>query len=87
VDSLAKKTKPIIKELIQYYYRTNNAGGNCHVVLDDGNLEVDTIQFCLEECKNANDCMGSLIMETLLEFAEEERETMFDSDWWGMVGK
>jgi len=31
--------KPLIKELIQYYYTWNGTGGYCHIALDDGNLE------------------------------------------------
>ena len=47
-----------IRQLIQAYYEEpgNGAGGNCHVVLDDGKLEDSSVHFCQEECKNHDEC-------------------------------
>lgn len=70
------KYKPIINDLINCYYEIdgNSAGGNLHIVLDDGNKDHDSIIFCKERCKSDNDQLGLLICNTLLEFTENELE-------------
>lgn len=78
--------KPVIKELIQYYYQLpNNAAGRfCHIVLDDGNLEDNNIWFCQEECEKHEDHFGYLIMTILRLFTEKEREKMYNNKHWGL---
>ena len=81
-----KKLKPIIKFLIQAYYESpdNYAGGNLHIVLDDGNIEHANIRWCKKECKKNNDSIGRVICDILLQYTEEELQIMYDEDWWGM---
>ena len=82
-----KKFKPLIKDLIQYYYNyspDNGCGGYLHAVLDDGNIEHSSIQHHQEDCEKNNDSLGGLICDVLLEFTEEELEEMYNSDFWGM---
>ena len=78
--------KPVIKELIQYYYDDleNSTGGYCHIALDDGNVEDGYLWWCREECRKHGDHFGRFIMEVLREFTVEERERMYEKDWWGM---
>ena len=76
--------KPLIKELIQFYYSFNGAGGYCHIALDDGNLEDEFLLFCQDECEKHEDYLGYLIAETLREFTIAEREEMYENGWWGM---
>ena len=83
------KFQPIIKDLIQFYYKEceQGAGGGCHIALDDGNLEDHHLLYCTQCCEETQDWLGYLIACTLLEFTIEEREKMYDNYWdikpWG----
>lgn len=83
-DKDFEKFKPVIKELIQLYYTFNGAGGWCHIALDDGNLEDESLYFCQEECEKHEDYLGYLIATTLRYFPGDVRELMYELDWWGM---
>jgi 2-hydroxy-3-keto-5-methylthiopentenyl-1-phosphate phosphatase len=78
--------KPFIKELIKFYYKDlgNSAGGYFHIVLDDGNIEDRCVWFCQEEAEKHNDTFGMFLGQVLRMFTEEEREKMYEGDWWGM---
>ena len=78
------KFKPLIKELIRFYYQTNPTGGCCHIALDDGNLDDESLFFCQKQCKKAEDLLGYLIAMTLCNFTESERAEIYKTDWWGM---
>jgi hypothetical protein len=46
-----------VVELIKELYKIEGAGGMLHIVVDDGNLEADHIQWCIDYCnqeENAN---------------------------------
>lgn len=68
--------KPYIKTLIEFYYNNleNIVGGNLHIVLDDNNVDDDSIKYCLEDCKRTDDTFGIFLCLVLLQFTEEERE-------------
>jgi hypothetical protein len=53
-----------LSKLIKQYYSLpgNLAGGNCHVVLDDNNIDDSSIERCIEICQIENDDLGLLIM-------------------------
>lgn len=70
--------------LIRIYYEFNPTGRCCHIALDDGNLDDDSLFSCQEYSNENNDLMGFTIATTLRYFTEEEREEMYDLDWWGM---
>ena len=50
-----KPTLPEVRPLIDAYYALpwNGAGGELHVVLDDGNVERSHIQWCLDNAQQA----------------------------------
>lgn len=56
----------------------NEVGGNLHIVLDDGNLEDDDIEFCLIRCATNSDFLGYTICANLLNISYEEREEIYD---------
>lgn len=80
--------KPFIKQLIKYHYSfsQNSAGGVLHIATDDGNLEDGDIFFCQEKAEKEGDHLALLIAEVLRCFTVEEREKMYDDNWWGMKG-
>lgn len=69
-----------LANLIAEYYKKegNGCGGNCHLVLDDGNLEDSDIQFCIGYCAHANDDDGLAIMREMLSLNPEERQKVYD---------
>jgi hypothetical protein len=75
--------RPMIRELIKYYYQNlgNASGGYLHIVLDDGNLEDDSIWYRQELCRENNDDFGYLIGTILRSFTFEEREKMYNDRW------
>jgi len=70
-----------LANLIAEYYKKegNGCGGNCHLVLDDGNLEDSDIQFCKGYCAHANDDDGLAIMREMLSLNPEERQKVYDT--------
>jgi hypothetical protein len=70
-----------VVNLILVYYRKpgNGAGGLCHVALDDGNLDDECLEFCLEECRKGNDADGEALMRTMKALPEFEREAVYES--------
>lgn len=75
--------KPFIGSLVKYYYEDleQKGGGLLHVVLDDGNIDRDSIWYCRQECEKAKDGFGLFLCDVLVEFTEEELESLFDNDW------
>lgn len=67
--------------LIENYYSTDGAGGTCHIVLDDGNIEDGHVQYCKEYSEELNDFWGLTIATLLLDFSEEEREEIIEEPW------
>ena len=64
-----------VAKLIAAHYKRpgNGAGGNLHVVTDDGNLDADTIQWCLERCLEKSDESGAAIAAALLKMTKTQR--------------
>ena len=68
--------KPFITDvfvLIEAYYIHNPAGGNCHGVLDDYNINDENLMFCLKLCRKKNDPLGSSIMLLMLLMSKTQR--------------
>lgn len=73
-----KPTPDFIRGMIDTYYNKegNICGGNLHVVLDDGNYNPSSIEFCRKEAEKDNDADGVLLCLVLALFTEEELEEM-----------
>lgn len=70
------KIKPLIP-LIEEYYLRNPGGGNCHTVLDDGNIDAIVIRITLEYCEDVGDKEGEEICRKLLELRFSQRVNLF----------
>ncbi len=73
--------------LIRDYYDDHATGGQLHVLLDDGNVGDNTINWCREYLTDPDDaCRGGqsphraakLILELLAELTVEERQLLYD---------
>lgn len=62
--------------LIKKYYSRegNGAGGNLHIILDDGNMEDDWINYCKQECIKKKDKDGVIICNKLLKLSYKEKQ-------------
>lgn len=52
-----------------------------HNVLDDGNLDDNSVSWCLEHAQENGDHEGEAIAKRLLELSENEREAMYESQY------
>lgn len=66
---------PEVRALVEAYYDKpgNATGGNCHIVLDDGNLKTQHIVWALERCEAAGDKDGAEIMRLMLRMTPSQR--------------
>lgn len=62
-----------IIELCKAYYKQNTTGGNLHIILDDGNVEQDNLDFCKKEAEKNGDTAGLEILKELQHMTELER--------------
>jgi hypothetical protein len=76
-----KITAPeIIKKSIHYYSLDgNSSGGNLHIVLDDGNIENSSIEFCMKKCIENNDLLGLELCQMLLSASKTQRKKIYNN--------
>lgn len=70
-----KPTTTEIFPLVNEYYNKegNSCGGNLHIVLDDGNCDNGSIQYCLDRCITNNDQDGINICNLLMQMSKTQR--------------
>jgi hypothetical protein len=75
----AKHRVPDVVRMVRDYYATegNEAGGYLHVVIDDGNLDDDSIRFCRGECEKVGDATGVELAGVLLEMSQSQRKRLY----------
>ena len=59
------------------YYKNNPCGGSLHIVLDDGNIERENIEFCLKYAKENNDLEGIKLANLLLSISYKLLEKIY----------
>jgi hypothetical protein len=72
-----------VLECVKDYYKLDNnaAGGNLHVVLDDGNIEDGSIKFCTEYAVKNNDYFGLILGKLLLKLTYDQRCELIQKHW------
>jgi len=68
-----------------YALPENGAGGNLHIVLDDGNVGFGSVEFCRREAAEAGDEVGTVLAELLLLMKESARHKVY-STWYKRTG-
>lgn len=70
-----RPTVPEVRALVAAYYEKpgNGAGGKCHIVLDDGNLEDLALSYCVLRCLEEKDLDGFVIMSKMLQMTKTQR--------------
>ena len=66
-------------ELARKYYakEDNSCGGSLHIVLDDGNVEEESVCFCLKEAQTRSDSDGIDLCNALLTITESMRHELY----------
>jgi len=66
---------PDVIALARAYYAKpgNRVGGNLHIVLDDGNMEDQHIEWCRQLAQNAGDVDGVALADKLLALTRTQR--------------
>ena len=65
-----------------YQVDKNGAGGTLHIVLDDGNLDNHSIQWCIENSiKEKNDEEALRIANELLKLSFSARKKLYGNYW------
>lgn len=58
------------------YYRQYPMWGSLHVVLDDGNVEDDSVQFCIDYARKESDAEGERLGKILLTMTRGQRRRL-----------
>jgi hypothetical protein len=68
-----KPTIPEVKDRFRAYYERNPTWGSLHIVLDDGNVETEHVEFCRDWAKREGDAEGEALAEILLRMSQTQR--------------
>lgn len=66
---------PEVQPLVDAYYAKpgNEAGGALHIVLDDHNVDDDSIRYCVDRARERGDLDGVRLGEKLLSMSKTQR--------------
>ena len=64
----------VLEKVWAYRDAGNISGGSLHIVLDDGNIDRQDIEYCIQEAKSDGDKEGAEIGETLLLMSKTQRK-------------
>ncbi len=83
-----------LTELIRELYAVPECGvgGPLHIVLDDGNIDDESIYFCMRTMREHETVVQGMngnaiikiceeIADALLEFTQEKREELYEMNW------
>ena len=72
-----------VARMVQQYYAKpgNEAGGNFHIVLDDGNLRKPDIQWAIDRSVAAGDVDGVNLGEALLSISRTQLKKLYKRGW------
>lgn len=78
----AHASKPLVPEvlpLVQAYYAKpgHEAGGNLHIVLDDGNVDHGSVEYCFARCLQEDDRDGAALAAKLMEMSYTQRLKLY----------
>lgn len=77
-DMENKPTVPEVLPIVKAYYAKpgNGVGGSLHIVLDDGNIDTKSVEFCKEYARQNNDSDGIALAELLLKMSYTQRKKL-----------
>ena len=75
--------RPSVPEVIAYarrYYNSERGkwvGGSLHIVLDDGNLSNDSVDFCIDHAKETDDEAGWILATMIRSLTSTQRRSLY----------
>ena len=74
-----KPTVPEALKIAQEYYAkpSNNVGGSLHIVLEDGNIETSSVEFCRSVAIENDDIDGVALADLLLKMSKTQRKKLY----------
>lgn len=71
----ARPTVPDVIERFRAYHALpdNGAWGSLHIVLDDGNVDDDSVRFCIDWANKYHDTEGEELAHILLQMSKTQR--------------
>lgn len=63
-----------ILPLLELYYPDNVTGGSLHIVLEDGNINDGSVEYCKRYAIESGDTSGQLIADALLGMTKTQRQ-------------
>jgi len=79
---MSKKIQGLIAMIAAHYSLPDNGGGgSLHIATDDGNLDDDSINFCIRYAKENGDFWGEWLARAMLALTEEERIEAYRWYW------
>lgn len=81
---MAKPTVPEVLPIARRYFAKegNAAGGSLHIVLEDGNIDDSSVQFCREWALERGDADGVALADLLLRMSKTQRKKIASSHLW-----
>lgn len=75
------RSKPTIPEVLERFraYRAlpgNGAWGSLHIVLEDYNIDDDSVRFCIEVAAREHDTEGQFLASLLLRMSKTQRRRL-----------
>lgn len=68
---------PLVAPLVVAFYQNEPAGGGLHVVLDDGNIEDDSVRYCVNQAAKEGDAPAELLGRVLLLMSRTQRIELY----------
>lgn len=74
---MKKPTLPEVRPMVSAYRKAgNHVGGSLHIVLDDGNVDDDSVRWCAQYARDNGDKDGEVIAEVLLMMSKTQRSKL-----------
>lgn len=81
VHSFTEDDLDMLDGVIQAYWQRHVTGGSLHIVLDDGNWNRRSIDFCAGFAKERSDFVGEAIAKLLLQAPDEVIQECKEIGW------
>jgi hypothetical protein len=72
-----RPTVPEVAPLIDAYLEQHPVGGNLHIVLEDGNIEIDHILWCRENARERGDDDAVRIATLMTQMTPTQRRKLY----------
>lgn len=70
---MSKPTIPEVIDQFRAYHETNLAWGSLHIVLDDGNIQDESVIYCRNYALAQGDADGVVLADILLSMSKTQR--------------